>query len=255
MQGLNIIFQLLTLILTLGLMGCAVQSSDSGQSDFASRATTPISNIGPDSGNSNKPLSYCNKGESQDGALKLNLQSYIANNTVYYQFVHILLKDVRNFEKNNSYIQFWKWQASSSGAVYVDRTPVPFKVIDKDTGIEILGWRTWLTWSDLAQLSSIYQTSSASSLFSRIQILANLDDPNGDFDALKMVQYEVGSNYMMAQLDLLLPPFHANPKNYAVEKNGLPRATVLQALHPFASMNFQGWSSSQLSSMAQGLCR
>lgn len=92
------------------------------------------------------------------------------------------------------------------------------------------------------------------SFFNKVTILVDLKDTNGDYDVLKITNYDIKTNVSLSATDSLIPLFHANPADYAVESSGVARAQVLQGLHPFKSYANQGLTADQFASMANNFC-
>ncbi|WP_374029040.1 hypothetical protein [Bdellovibrio bacteriovorus] len=241
--------QIFTTILTMTAVAFLTACGSSNQ-----MASTDLSSRVPStSGSTSKPLAYCNQANGEVSAkLKVYTES---SNSVRMDLVYVRLTALpTSFKNDNSYITMWKWLANSSGSTYLDNTALRFFLIDVSTGKALTDWKTTLRWSDVVTTASALGITDVQTFFNRVNILVDLKDANGEYDVLKIANYDVSTNKAITQTDALLPMFYANPADYAVESNGFARAQALQGLHPFASYTNQGFSSAQFQSMANNFC-
>ncbi|MEK2644808.1 hypothetical protein [Bdellovibrio sp. BCCA] len=244
--------QIFTTILTLSavafLTACG-SSNQVGSSDLSSRVT-PTGNTS----SSTKPLAYCNQASGSDITAKL--RAYVdSSNNVRMDYAYARLTALpATFKSDQTYIAMWKWMTNTSGATYLDPTPLQFLVANASTGQVLTAWKTTLRWSDVVTIASGMGITDPQTFFNSVNILVDLKDTQGEYDVLRISNYDLSTNKMLNQVDGLLPLFYANPADYAFEATGATRATVLQNLHPFKNYKDQGYSAAQFTSMAQGLC-
>ncbi|KHD89314.1 MAG: hypothetical protein OM95_04080 [Bdellovibrio sp. ArHS] len=242
--------QLLTTILTLtatALLTACGSSNTAGSSDFSSRVTDTTTST-------TKSVAYCNQRSANDITAKVKAYTD-SSNYVRMDYVYARLTSLpATFKSDSSYISMWKWLANSNGNTQLDNTPLQFIIVHPTTGQALTGWMTTMRWSDVATVASALGVTDPQTFFSAVNILVNLKDTQGEYDVLKVTNYDSSSNKALNALDLLLPAFYANPADYAYETNGSARAGVLKTLHPFANYLNQGYSTSQFVSMANNYC-
>lgn len=241
--------QILMTLVTLGavalLTGCG-SSNTAGNSDQSSRLPT-------DTSSATKALAYCNQGTGTEVSMKLQaFKDASGNYRNDYMYAKITAVP-SSFAGGTSYISMWKWLANTTGNAQLDNTPLNFAIMSK-TGQGLTAWMTVMRWSDIMGVASSLGYSDPQTLFANTLVLIDLKDPNGEYDVLKVTNYNSSTNAAISSLDVLLPIFYANPADYALEPNGQGRAQVLQRLHPFKANLGQGYSASQFQSMANNFC-
>lgn len=243
--------QLFTTILALStalLLSACGANNQAGSSDLSSRLPTDTSS------SSTKPVAYCNEAKGTEITARLKVYTDTSN-TVRMDYVYARLTSLpNNFKQDQSYISMWKWLANSTGYTYLDSTPLEFIVVNPSNGQALTGWKKTLRWSDVVVAASGMGITDPQTFFNSVSILVNLKDTQGEYDVLKITNYDLSTNKAISQTDGLLPLFYANPADYAYEANGASRAGVLQGLHPFKNYAGQGYSSSQFQSMSQNFC-
>ena len=241
----------LALLATLSLMmtacGSAKQSS-SGSDDLASRST------GSDVTQSANKFAYCNAGSATN--FKANIMAYMDTaGNVRYDYMKVKWTTIpSHFSNEATYFNMWRWKANSSGQTYIDPTPVEFRLEYIATGNPVTGWRNNLSWTELKSIAAKHNFSNALDLFKYVRAVVNIKDTAGEYDVLKIALYNKSNNTLVEQMDVLMPIFSANPSDYAVESNGASRPSVLRNLHPYNSMQSQGWSTSHYVSLANSNC-
>lgn len=246
--------QLLTTIFLVGvaamMTACGSNNAVSGSSDLSSR-----SNVTNPTDASNKAVASCNQGSASGLGAKLkSFTNSSGANDMSYVWVR-LTSLPSGFSSNTSYIAFYKWLGNSSGSTYLDPSKLNFVLRDSVTGQYVTStWATTLKWSDISTTAQAWGIYDAQTFFNRVDVLVYLADPQGQYDVLKVASYTTSSTTVASQMDVLLPPFSANPAAYATEADGTTRNSALQALHPFRTYANQGWSTSQFQSMAQSYC-
>lgn len=231
------------------LSACGSNKNQAGSTDFSSR--TPISTTNT---STTKPLAYCNRGTGTEVNMKMKVYTD-SSNTARMDFVYVRLTSLpANFKDDKTYLSMWKWLSNSAGYTYLDSTTLQFILLDSTNGQALTGWKYYLQWSDIAATASGMGITDVQSFFNRVNILVDLKDPNGEYDALKITNYDRSTNKAISQTDALLPLFYVNPADYATEANGNARSQVLQRLHPFANNTDQGYTTEQFQSMANDFC-
>lgn len=242
--------QLFTGILLLSalalLTGCGTsKNNEAGVSDFSSRV--PIADT-----NTTKQIASCSSGNGTNINMKMKAFTD-TNNTPRMDFVFVRLTALpTNFKEGKNYISMWKWLANSSGNTYLDTTALQFFLVDSSDNKTLTGWKSTLSWSDVATIASGMGITEVQTFFDRVNILVDLKDTKGEYDVLKITNYDSATNKPVSQVDGLLPLYYVNPIDYATETGGTPRPTVLKNLHPFAAM--EGYTSEQLLSMSNDFC-
>ncbi len=250
MKNANLLKTVLILSLAAMMTACGSNQQANGTSDLSSRSGT---STGTDA--ANKAVASCNQGSGSGIAVKLKAFTTSAG-TVDMSYVWVRMTTLpTGFSSNTSSISFYKWLGNSAGSTYLDPAKLNFVIQDPTTGQYLLStWTTSLKWSDISTTAQSIGITDAQTFFNRVNILVYLNDAQGAYDVLKVASYTSGSSSVASQLDVLLPPFSANPAAYATEADGTTRNSTLQSLHPFKSLNTQGWTTSQYQSMAQSYC-
>ncbi len=239
----------MVLMIAVLLMSCGASKSVDGGSDLSSRVLTPV-NSGP------KPLAYCSQAVDSTSTTKVVLgTAYDMYQKPDPNYVHLKILNVPDsFKDNNHYIALWKWYAESSGFTHVNSSPLAFKLINVQTGADITSNVTTLNWGTISSLASQMNVSTPTEFFQRVRILVHLNDPSAQYDAVTVGFHAKSDGKVTTRIDALIPIFHADPRDYAVESSGAARAMVLQNLHPFYSSNYAQWSANTFTVMAEDLC-
>ncbi len=238
----------LTLIISASMAACGSRK-ESGSVENSSR----IVSLPPTQPAGSKPLAFCNSGTSAEISAKV--KAYQNGNIYDMSLVWLRLTTLpADFSSNSSYIAMWKWLANSSGAAHLDGTALNFMLYDDKTGKPLTSWKQTLMWKDISSIAEAKEITDPNKFFENVSLVVDLKDSAGDYDVLKITKYEHSTNKALSHLDTLLPLFHANPVDYAIETNGAARAEVLQNLHPFKSYTDKGFSNSQFQAMAKDLC-
>lgn len=243
--------QIFTTLLTLGalslLTACGSSNQIAGSTDSSSRDSATSTTDA-----TSKALAYCNQGSANNitGKLKVFVDS---SKYVRMEYVYLRLTALpATFKSGSSYISLWKWLANPSGYTNLDTSALNFALMNPSTGQYLTGWMTAMKWSDVVNVASGMGYTDPQNFFNNVNILVDLKDPNGDYDVLKVANYDSSTNKAINTMDALLPLFAADPAAYAND-NGATRAGVLQALHPFKSSAGQ-FTSSQYQSMSNNFC-
>lgn len=246
MKNANTKILKITLITLLGLsMIACSRGGDPGTSDFASR--------GVDTSSTTTNWAQCNLATSSTGTLNTRLAAYREFGVLKYEVMQVKISALpSDYASAGKFIQFFRWQANTSGSIYSDPTPLNFRIYNASTGQLILNTTSRLRWSDVSTLASQMGITDPAEFHNRTTILVDLQDPTAQFDALQTVLY--ASNGVVADsVNALLPLFAADPAVYATE-NGAARHPTLQSLHPFKDRMNQGWSGADFESWANQFC-
>lgn len=249
MTNANLLKTVLILSVAAMMTACGSGQQANGTSDLSSRSDSSTSTDA-----ANKAVASCNQGSGSGIGAKL--KSITTNGALDMNYVGVRMTTLPSgFSANTNSISFFKWLGNSSGSTYLDPAKLNFILQDSQTGQYLLSaWTTSLKWSDISATAQSIGITDAQTFFNRVNILVYLNDAQGAYDVLKVASYTTSSSTVAAQLDILLPPFSANPAAYATEADGTARNSALQSLHPFKALSSQGWTTTQFQSMAQSYC-
>ncbi len=180
-----------------------------------------------------KPIALCNGAAS--GQYAISQKAYLDDSPTWNpNFVYVKMKQVPStFATDSKYIEFFRWMASSDGKTSLDQTRLRFQIIDLSTNNLISEtWRETLSWPELSHAATTTGISTATALFKRLVFKIELNDPGGEYDVLRAQLFKFGSRSPEGYIDQLIPIFHANPADYALEPAGTARAQILQDMHP-----------------------
>ncbi|MDG0817782.1 hypothetical protein [Bdellovibrio svalbardensis] len=250
MTNANLLKTVLILSLAAMMTACGSNQQASGTNDLSSRSNTTS---GTDA--ANKAVASCNQGSGSGIGVKLKSYTNAAG-ALDMSYVWVKMATLPSgFSSNTSSISFFKWLGNPTGSTYLDPAKLNFVIQDPTTGQYLLStWTTSLKWSDVSTTAQSIGITDAQTFFNRVNILVYLNDAQGAYDVLKVASYTSSSTAVASQMDILLPPYSANPAAYATEADGSARNSALQSLHPFKSMTSQGWTTAQYQSMAQSFC-
>lgn len=238
---------LLLTVLAL-LSACSAQKKSQGSMDSSSRI---IAAPGNTTSSTSSSLLYCN--QKSQGGLTAKLMVYTDTaNHLRPDYLKLKFTEMPASFESGDYIQFFRWQANTSGQVYLDPVPTQarFETLD---GQILTSFSPVIYWGQVADIASRSGMSSVSTFLQYVRLVIDIRDPQGSFDVLKVAMYKRADNSNTLNMDMLMPAFSASPSDYAVE-GGAPRASQLQALHPFAGMGDQAWTAAQYQSMATTFC-
>lgn len=204
------------------------------------------------SGSATKPLANCNSVTMAQ--LKFNTMIYRDSaGTTHYDLLQGKIQNmVETFRNGTEYVRFFRWKVDSDGTYYQDPIPLQVRVHAEDTGQAITNYQDFIRWDMVsAYAASRGLSGSAANFFTRVRILMDVRDPYADYDAITIAYYD-GSNTLLAQANMLIPTFYANPSDYATDPAGYARSTLLTALHPFAAQT--GLTAANYQTMANNFC-
>lgn len=239
---------LLLATLAAGLSACSSGTTATGSTDLASRSTgTAVTDT-------TKAWITCNAGTSSAGVFDMRLAAYEEAGAIRNDITLLRLARLpSDFASSGQYFQMFRWQANTSGSLYVDPTPLSFEIWDKQTNQLVLGARTSVKWTDVQTAASGVGVSDPTTYFKRLVLKTDLRDPTAQFDAMMVVLYKT-DNTSRDSGNILLPVFDANPELYATESNGVARHPSLMNLHPFKDRRGQGWTTADFKSWSNSLC-
>lgn len=251
----------------LFLVGVALYMTACGSSqnyetyDFSSR--TPItSGTGTDTTTSNGTyVATCNYGSKGEIGAKLKMFVDKSTNSYRMDLVQVRMTSVpSDFINNSTYFGMWKWLGlTGTNTQTLGAEALKFAVYDSYTGKYLTDFKTTLMWKDVASVAKSLGITTPSLFFTRVTLIVNLAAASdtyaiNEYDALKVVSYATSSQTVANTLDILLPPYAANPNDYEKEANGAARSSVLKNLHPLASLKASGYTSAQLLEMTKNYC-
>ena len=243
MKSLNLKLTFLVL-LSSSLLACSSDPEFAGSLDSSSRLQDT---------STQKPLAYCNEFKNDSDDIRAKAYSDSAGNIRQDLMLFKAITLPSTFPQDTSYLSFFKWKAASTTAPYLNTTALKFALYDSASDQYLTQWLTSMRWRDISALAASKGTPHPQDFFKNVQILVNLEDSAGEYDAIRIVEYHYQTNKAQTQIDGLLPLFHANPTDYAVEADGTQRALALQKIHPFKDLKGQR-SATEFSSMANAFC-
>lgn len=242
MKTLTLKLTLLAITSTLLSACAATKAPIDGSTDLSSRDV-----------NTTKAVASCNVMNGPEISAKLKAFTD-TNGTPRFDLAYVKFTSLANsFNSGTGYIKMYRWMAYSTGYTYLDPNALSFYVYNPQTNSAVTGWVTTLKWSDISTAAQSLGHSTPSSFFNAMQIIVNVADAAGEYDVLQITNYDGSTHKATSQSDALLPLFYASPADYAYETNGLARANVLRALHPFNSQDKQ-YTGAQYAQMAQSYC-
>ena len=237
-------------------------SANNSTYDFSSR--TPITsdpNVTSPTTSSGTYVATCNYRTNSEIGAKMKMFVDANTNTYRMDLVQVRLTTIpADFVNNTTYFGMWKWLGlSGTNTQTLGGEALKFAVYDSYSGKYLTDWKTTLIWKDVAAAAKSLGITSPSLFFTRVTLIVNLAAPSdtysiNEYDALKIVSYTTSSQTVSKTLDILLPPFAANPTDYAKEANGAARSQILQNLHPLASLKGGNNTSAQLLEMTKNYC-
>lgn len=233
----------LLLIILAMLTACGEQKASEDTTDYASR--TPITTP-----NASATVLSCNQ-KTQNG-LTAKVMTYTDSaNQVRNDYMNVKFTQMPASFETDDYIQFFRWQANTSGQVYLDPVPTQAR-FETLTGQVLTNFSSVIYWGQVSAIATQSGMSDANTFFQNVRLVVDVRDPQANFDVLKIAMYN-SSGTNIINMDMLMPAFYASPTDYALD-GGVARASQLQALHPFANMISQGWTAAQYQSMATSFC-
>ena len=248
--------QTLLMVLLLGLIG--LQSIGCGPTRSIAPehgSTEEASRIPGGEDFSDKPLARCN-GQSGD-LFSSQLKAYQDHTGAFYnEFIRARLSGVTEEFKNDRrlYFNFYRWQARPDGSVHIDPTPIEFRFEDRNSGFPVGGYQQALNWDSADDIlrANGYNVQGVRDIFDRVNFVMDIRDPRADYDALMLLLFRDGE--VIERHDVLLPVFHANPADYAIEGSGAERPLVLRNLHPLGLEASTSWRFEDYDSAFNNFC-
>jgi hypothetical protein len=226
------------------LTACGAQKVDGSGSDLSSR--TPVMTT-----TSSAPVLYCNE-KSQDGITAKVMVYTDSANQIRNDYMKVKFTQMPAGFSTGDYIQFFRWQANSSNQIYMDPTPVQAR-FESLNGTVLTNFSSVIHWDQVSSLAASSGMSDVSTFLQNVRLVVNIRDPQANFDVLKVAMYSKTDNANIVNMDILMPTFSASPADYATD-SGSTRSASLQALHPFAGMINQAWTSAEYQAMGNSYC-
>lgn len=226
--------KLLTTTLTLTVAILALSSCGSKKSSHSETTiiqSSTAENVGQ------KILTSCQKSTGTDMSVHIsavkNSSGVINNNLVKIKFSRLST----SITQSGNTVRFFKWRVSGSSAL-LDSNPLEVTRYVLSSGLVDDSTRTSITATSVTLSQGFY---------------INLNDADGIYQVLKAVVYN-SSGSVVAQQNILIPQFLAAPSDYAYNTDGSTRAQVLRNLHPLASTDVTGWTSTNYVNYFQATC-
>lgn len=204
-----------------GLCGCG-SSLPTGNGSAASGLTTAAS--------STSAGAECNQFSLSGSSLAGNVTDDYVNGSLQASQIRLRLTSIDvNFSNYTEYLQIYRWKADSSGNTTIDPTPVSFTLAKLSDGSVISGTLNYVSMNELAgyAINAGMTGTTAQDFFSSVVIILNNLDYSWNAAKVALYDESVGTT-AIAQVDVLLPIFPANPNTYAAS-----HPLVLSTLHPF----------------------
>jgi len=233
---------LLLTVLTM-FTACGMQTATQSNNDFASRTV-----VDSTAAAAAKNIAYCN--QKAQGGLTAKLMVYVdATNKIRNDYMKVKIMQIPASFASGDYIEFFRWQATAAGQIYLDPVPTQarFETLD---GRIITNFSPVIYWSQVSAIAAQNGMSDVNTFFQNVRLVVDIRDPQASYDVLKIAMYN-SSNTNTINMDMLLPSFFASPTDYALD-GGQPRANALQALHPFVGIT--NWSAAQYLTTANTYC-
>lgn len=126
-------------------------------------------------------------------------------------------------------LRFFKWRMNGSSP-QLDSNPLGVASYNLSTGQTLTNSSTGLFANQVTSQKGYY-----------VQLN---DDSQYPYQALKLVAYK-SDGTVLAQADVLIPEFAANPNDYKLTPDGNPRPSNLQQMHPLNGRDVSQWTQAQ----------
>ena len=219
-----------------GLLALALLTSCGSSMEPRNGVLTELSSTGQGKGLG----AECNSFSAQGVSLSGGVTTYYVNKNLVENQSRVRITGIdTGFSNSTQNIQFFRWKATADGRTSIDNSPLTFFVQRLADGVTISSTMTSLSMSQVSAIRTqgSLQGTSPQDFFSAVTlILTNVDYA---WNAAKIVLYD--GTTTVAQADVLLPVFPANPNTY-----GTNHPIVLSQLHPFWAIRNQnltdaGW--------------
>ena len=244
MQNQNTLKTILILTM-LAMMTACGQVKNDDSSDFASRtdATLPPTATAV-------PNIHCNQRSLKGLTAKLKVYTDAAG-IIRNDYMNVMLTQIPADFASGSYVEFFRWQATSATQKYLDPTPTQarFETLD---GRILTNFSPVIYWGQVSQIATNAGMSDPNVFLKNVRLVVDIRDPQAQYDVLKVAFYN-SSNVATIDMDVLMPSFAASPTDYAKDASAT-RSPSLTALHPFAAYSASGYATAQFQSMAASYC-
>jgi len=223
-----------TLILTatalLTLSSCGTSKSSQSAATTTVQAST-VTNAGT------KVVTSCQKSSGTDMSVNIsavkNSSGTINNSLVKIKFNRLSAAATAS----GNVIRFFKWKVASNQA-YMDQTPATVTRYVLSSGTVDQSAATSITASTVTTSQGYY---------------IDLNDAAGEYQVLKAVVYN-STGSIVGQQNILIPQFLGVAADYAYNADGSARAQILRDLHPLATADITGWTSTTYSNYYAATC-
>jgi len=218
-----------TLISIIHLTSCGVSKSNSNNVNTAINASTNTST---------KILSSCAQNKNADISVNISASAYSSGeiNPNYIKIKFNYLSE--NITKAGHRVQFYKWKVSNNQIIH-DQSPLSVSTYN-------------LTTKGLT--SYAVSEFQATDIKASLGYLVELNDPNYSYQVLKMIVLNSTGTTVVAQINMLIPQFAAQPAQYSYNNDGTIRAQDLQDLHPLKNVDTTGWSDTNYKNYFASYC-
>ena len=220
----------LTATALLTLSSCGTSKSSQSAVNTAVQSST-VTNAGT------KVVTSCQKAVGTDMSVNIsavkNSSGTINNSLVKIKFNRLS----STATASGNVIRFFKWKVANNQAI-MDQTPATVT-------------RYVLSSGSVDQSAS--NSITASTVTTSQGYYIDLNDAAGEYQVLKAVVYS-SAGTIVSQQNILIPQFLGVAADYAYNADGSARAQILRDLHPLASADVTGWTSSTYSNYYAATC-
>ena len=233
--------------LSLGIVGCGASKTE--KTDSSSRGTASPANP------SQQKLAECNRVNAQRVAVEGHISTFYdpATGQIKFDFINMSLQTIPlEVATEDTYtIQFFRWSEKSAGRRQTNSIPTRFLVMDRLTGSYFIG-------NTVDRISKSLVDNIISSLGSNTSVTPQnvvqrahfiLTGVEFQYDGIAVALVDK-NNSVVSSVDILLPPFYADPNIYASKIN-IP---AMQYLHPFYNLRTSGGTESDFYRMSEEIC-
>ena len=186
----------------------------------------------------NKPLASCHR--LSDSNFAMSIANVVNNdNSLSSDWLKVKFSFLSsNITQTGYSLRFYKWRVIN-GASQLDSNPLEFTAYTLSNGQQVSNPMTAVFGTQVSKEVGFY--------------LRLNDDQAVPYQVLKVVAYKTDGT-VVAQSNVLIPQFLANPLDYATNADGSPRAELLQQLHPLFGQDVSTWSQTRLNENFQQHC-
>lgn len=185
-----------------------------------------------------KPLASCHRLNDSNFAMNIaNVTN--TDNSLSSDWIKVKFSFLSSAVTQTGYsLKFYKWRVIN-GASQLDSNPLEFTAYTLSNGQQVSNPMTAVFGTQITNQVGFY--------------LRLNDDASVPYQVIKVVAYKTDGT-VVAQSNVLIPQFYANPLDYATNADGSARAQLLQQLHPLFGQDVSGWSQARLTENFQQYC-